>query len=182
MNWKRMGIWTSSVAFMLQTAVPSVVRAAEPIPRAGDVLQLLIPATGYAATWLLDDGNGREQFYWSEATSLAVTYGLKYTIDERRPNGGSHSFPSGHTSQAFQGAAFIQQRYGWRYAWPAFLGAAYTGWSRVELEAHHPHDVFAGAAVGLLSSYMFTTPLTGDARVGLFAERDTIGFRINWTW
>ncbi|MFH1748327.1 MAG: phosphatase PAP2 family protein [Planctomycetota bacterium] len=142
----------------------------------------MIPATGYAATWFLDDEEGREQFYWSCGTSLAITYGLKYTVSERRPNGGSHSFPSGHTSSAFQGASFIQQRYGWRYGLPAYLGAAYTGWSRVELDAHYPHDVFAGAAVGILSSYLFTTPYDADRSMGLLYEEDTIGFQINWKW
>jgi len=181
MKWKWVSAWLGSV-ILLQTATVPVARGEEPIPGAGDVLQLLIPATGYAATWLLDDEEGREQFYWSAGTSLALTYSLKYTIDERRPNGGSHSFPSGHTSSAFQGASFIQQRYGWRYGLPAYLGAAYTGWSRVELEAHHPHDVFAGAAVGILSSYLFTTPWHDDTRLGLFVEGDTIGFQVNWRW
>ncbi len=169
----------------LLVGVPfSAATAAEPIDGLGDTLQFLIPATGYAATWLLDDEEGREQFYWAYGTSLAVTYALKYSVGEHRPNGSSNtlSFPSGHTSSAFQGASFIQQRYGWRYGLPAYLGAAYTGWSRVELGKHYPHDVFAGAAVGILSSYIFTTPYDADRSVQLFYEEDTIGLQINWTW
>ena len=173
--------WLGFVILFL-TAITPVARGVEPIPGAGDVLQLLIPATGYVATWLLDDVEGREQFYWSAGTSLALTYTLKYTVDERRPNGGNHSFPSGHTSSAFQGASFIQQRYGWRYGLPAYLGAAYTGWSRVEVDAHHPHDVYAGAAIGILSSYLFTTPYNEGANISLFYGADTIGVQINWKW
>ena len=65
---------------------------------------------------------------------------------------------------------------------PAYLGAAYVGWSRVELEAHHPHDVFAGAAVGILSSYLFTTPFGEDSNAGLFYDGETVGVQINWKW
>jgi len=181
MKWKLI-IALLGCGMLLHTAAISVVHAEEPITGAGDVLQWLIPSMGYAATWWLGDEQGREQFYYSAAASLAITYSLKYTIDERRPNGGHHSFPSGHTSSAFQGAAFIQERYGWSYGLPAYLGAAYTGWSRVELDAHHPHDVFAGAALGILSSYIFTTPLGEDTSVGLFAEGDTIGLQVSWEW
>ena len=170
------------MVLLILTANAPAVRGGEPIPGTGDVLQLLIPATGYATTWLLDDEKGREQLYWAAGTSLVLTYSLKYTIDERRPNGGNHSFPSGHTSSAFAGASFLQKRYGWRYGWPAYLGAAYTGWSRVELEAHHPHDVFAGAAVGILSSYLFTTPWRDETNLALFTDGDTIGLQMNWRW
>jgi membrane-associated phospholipid phosphatase len=181
MKWKWNNAWWS-VVMLIQTVAVSLTWGKEPIPGAGDAIQLLIPATGYAATWLLNDTEGRTQFYWSAGTSMTLTYLLKYTIDERRPNGGHHSFPSGHTSSAFVGASFIQQRYGWRYGLPAYVAAAYTGWSRVELDAHHPHDVYAGAAVGILSSYLFTKPYNENVDVGLFYEPDTIGFQINWKW
>ena len=123
---------------------------------AGDILQVAIPATAYGTTFYLDDQEGRIQFYKSFFTNLAVTYGLKYTINERRPNGGSLSFPSGHTSAAFQGAAFIQDRYGWEYSLPAYTAAAFVGYSRIESNKHYFHDVFAGAIIGTISSLYFT--------------------------
>jgi membrane-associated phospholipid phosphatase len=131
------------------------------IEKSGDIVQLLIPAIAYGTTFYLDDSEGRGQFYKSFLTNLGVTYGLKYAIDKKRPDGGSHSFPSGHTSAAFPGAAFIHQRYGWKYAIPAYLGAAFVGYSRVESDNHYPEDVLAGAAIGAISSFYFTTPYKG---------------------
>ncbi|MEI6972273.1 MAG: phosphatase PAP2 family protein [bacterium] len=161
--------------------VPQAV-ADEPIQGAGDVLQWLIPATGFGATYAYDDSEGRWQFVPSMLTALAVTYGLKYAVDEQRPNGGSHSFPSGHTSSAFQGATFLQQRYGWKWGIPAYAAAVYTGWSRVELHAHYPHDVYAGAAIGILSSCIFTTRYHKDVQVAAFAEDGAVGIQIGVAW
>ena len=94
-------------------------KAADFIDTSGDVLQIAIPAAAYAKTFYLDDSEGRREFYKSFFTSLGVTYGLKYSIDKKRPNGKEHSFPSGHTSAAFQGATFIHKRYGLEYGIPA---------------------------------------------------------------
>ncbi len=130
--------------------------------RAGDVLLLLIPAAAYGTAFFLDDESGKTQFYRSFLTNLGVTLALKFSIDKERPDGSDNrSFPSLHASATFQGAAFIQKRYGWRYAIPAYAGAAFTGYSRVHARRHYVVDVAAGAAIGVLSSYWFTTPYGG---------------------
>jgi len=77
-------------------------------------------------------------------------------VKKKRPNGGGKSFPSGHTSSAFQGASFVHQRYGLKYALPAYLGAAYVGYSRVKSDNHHVEDVIAGAALGIVTNLYFT--------------------------
>ena len=59
---------------------------------------------------------------------------------------------------AFQGAAFIQRRYGWKYAIPAYLVSGYVVWGRVYAKRHDCWDVLAGAAIGIGSSYIFTRP------------------------
>lgn len=112
--------------------LPQVSSAAGDIEVAGDVLQILIPSFAYGTTLYLDDTDGETQMYQSFFTTVAITQSLKYGINKKRPNGGNHSFPSGHTSAAFQGAAFIHQRYGWSYAIPAYIGASFVGYSRVE--------------------------------------------------
>jgi len=87
--------------------------ASHRVENTGDILRTLIPAVAYGTTFYLHDSDGRSQFYKSFFTSLATTYGLKRTISKTRPNGEDDAaFPSGHSSVAFQGAAFIHQRYG----------------------------------------------------------------------
>src|SRR5512147_2930187 len=73
-------------------------RASDAVEKAGDVLQYVLPATAAGMTLVYKDGKGLLQLGGSTALTLAVTYGLKYTVDETRPNGGSHSFPSTHAS------------------------------------------------------------------------------------
>jgi len=88
------------------------------------------------------------------------------------------SFPSGHTSAAFQGASFIQLRYGWRAGLPAYAGATFVAFSRVYADKHFVSDVVAGAALGTLSSFLFTDrfdgveviPSAGGGRLGLEAH------------
>src|SRR5437867_3085874 len=87
--------------------------AADTIETAGDILQFVLPATAAGLTLGYRDGQGALQLGESLAVTLGATYALKYTVDEQRPNGGSHSFPSGHTSVSFSAAEFMRERYGW---------------------------------------------------------------------
>jgi membrane-associated phospholipid phosphatase len=157
----------------------SPVWAKSDVEAAGDVLQLLVPAVGYGMTFHKDDPEGRTQFYKSAATTFAVTHGLKRTIDAERPDGGSQSFPSGHTSAAFQGAGFIHARYGIASAWPAYVAATFVAYSRVDSDRHYTRDVIAGAAIGVASSFYFSPqqfgskqsvvmPFVGQKQVGVF--------------
>jgi len=147
---------TVFVLLLLSTA-SCPLYAKDQIEANGDILQIIIPSVAYGTTFYLDDEPGRTEFYKSFFTNLAITHGLKSVIDEKRPNGSSKSFPSGHTSAAFQGAAFIHKRYGLQYSIPAYIAATYVGYSRVESKNHFSHDVLAGAVIGTFSSFYFTT-------------------------
>ena len=126
----------------------------------GDFLAFSIPAVAYGSTFYMDDTEGREQFYWSYGTTIVTTLALKYTVKEKRPdNEDTDSFPSGHTASAMSGATFIHKRYGFEYAIPAYLGVIYVGYSRIHVDRHHPHDVFAGAALGAVASWYFVDPM-----------------------
>jgi len=136
--------------------------ASDGVEKAGSVIRTLIPAVAYGTTFYVHDKDGRSQFYKSFFSNLAVTYALKAAVDKTRPDGSDNeSFPSGHSSVAFQGAAFIGKRYGLKYAIPAYLGATFVAWSRVESDNHYTVDVVAGAAIGIVSSLVFTKPYKG---------------------
>lgn len=125
----------------------------------GDVGQYLIPAVGFAMTVKLKDWEGTRQMVKGGVAAQLTSLTLKYTIDCERPN--KHdccSFPSGHTTMAFYGAGFIKWRYGWKYAVPAFIGAGFVGYSRIQTKKHWVSDVVAGAAIGLFYNWLFTTP------------------------
>ncbi len=162
--------------FPIQTLVSS-----DTVEKIGDVLQVLIPSAAYGTTLYLDDKEGQMQFYKSFATTMGTSYALKYTIDETRPNGGDHSFPSGHTSAAFQGAAFIHRRYGIKYGIPAYVAAAFVGYSRVASKNHWTKDVLVGAAIGVVSSFYFTTQYKGFT-ITPEIKRDQYGIKISKQW
>ena len=126
----------------------------------GDMLAISIPVIAYGSTFYMDDEEGRGEFYWAYGTTMLTTNVLKYTVREKRPDTDTRdSFPSGHTSSAFSGASFVHRRYGLEYALPLYVGAIYTAYSRVHVNRHHPRDVVAGAALGMLSSWYFVDPL-----------------------
>ena len=146
---------------MAQFGVIPYCRASDRIQAAGDMLQFALPVTAAGLTLGHWDGEGALQFGESLGVTIGATYGLKYTIEERRPNGGTQSFPSGHSSVAFASAEFMRKRYGWAYGVPAYAAASFVAYSRVEARDHYVHDVVAGAGIGILSSYLFTKPYHG---------------------
>jgi len=168
-------------ALLSLLCLPQQVKAASDIEVAGDVLQILIPSIAYGTTLYLDDNEGETQMYKSFFTTVGITQALKYGINRKRPNGGDHSFPSGHTSAAFQGAAFIHARYGLKYAIPAYIGASFVGYSRVYANKHFTSDVWAGAAIGTISSFYFATPYKG-LNIQTTAYNGEYGLRVSTTW
>jgi len=156
-------------------------RASDRIELAGDILQYLLPASAAGLTLGYKDGAGTLQLGESAALTLGVTYGLKYSIDEQRPNGRSHSFPSGHSSISFSSAEFMRKRYGWEYGIPAYAAASFVAYSRVEAREHYPRDVIAGASIGIVSSYIFTRHYKGWS-IELEADRKYCGLSLRHAW
>jgi len=124
----------------------------------GDVFENVLPATAILVPMIIKDKTGRNQAIKTVLSTAIVTFTMKRIINKTRPNGGSYSFPSGHTSAAFSGAASIQRRYGWKYGSVAYAMAVYTGWSRVNANKHDYWDVLGGAAIGTGFAYLFTKP------------------------
>jgi membrane-associated phospholipid phosphatase len=130
---------------------------ADGLRTAGDILQIALPTTALGMTLSEPDNTGTQQWLESFVTTTVVTQTLKYSINRERPNGGDLSFPSGHTSSAFHGAAFIHRRYGDQYAIPAYLLASLVGYSRVDAGVHYWSDVLAGAAIGIAASFYWAS-------------------------
>lgn len=97
-------------------------------------------------------------------TIIATT--LKHTINRPRPfetypdiqkigAGGSSSFPSGHTSDAFSTATSLSLAFPkWYVIAPSYIYASAVGYSRMHLGVHYPSDVLAGAVIGAGSAFL----------------------------
>lgn len=175
----------SLFAVLAITSLINTTAFADTHEKAGDILQVAIPAAGLSLALAKDDTDGVKQWGKTMATDLVATYGLKYAFNHtalgKRPNGGQHSFPSGHTSAACAGATFIGQRYGWEYGAGAMIPAAYVGWTRVHANKHHTRDVLVGCAVGVASGLLMTTPLD-DTAVMPWYEDKAVGLSVHRVW
>jgi hypothetical protein len=86
---------------------------------------------------------------------VGTTQGLKYAVNETRPNGTEHSFPSGHTATVFFGATLLAKEYGENYPWIAVGGytlAGTTAFLRLANNKHWASDVLMGAGIGIASA------------------------------
>ena len=123
----------------------------------GDILQYLLPWAALLAVAL--QGDAEAAWRWLYAGSITVTLTLlgkflfNFTPLGTRPNGGRDSFPSGHTSSAFMGAAFVHFHFGWPWAILPYLLAALTGYSRIQANKHWLRDVIAGAVLAVVTGY-----------------------------
>lgn len=134
----------------------------------GDIGAVLLPVAGLTAILLEKDWQGLKQGIYSGATTLGMTYALKYLVKKQRPDhSDTHSFPSMHSSVSFAAASFIQKRYGWKWGIPAYTLSTYIAWSRVYAKKHDGWDVLAGAAIGIGSSYLFTRPYARKHQIAI---------------
>lgn len=102
----------------------------------------------------------------SVLSSAIVSNIFKYSVNRTRPfvtypdiqkvtSGGSPSFPSGHTSDAFSLATSLTIAYPkWYIIVPAYGWASAVAYSRMDLGVHYPSDVLAGAIIGAGSAYL----------------------------
>ena len=146
----------------------------------GDIMQFALPAAGLAGTFIADDPEGRYQWGMAVGGTALTVQVWKGIASKTRPDAeGDTSFPSGHTSGAFSGAAFIDTRYGHWWGIPAYICAIITGYSRIDADAHFWNDVVAGASTGMLFNWYFTSPYS--ERVSLMPTEMGDGYGMKLT-
>jgi membrane-associated phospholipid phosphatase len=88
----------------------------------------------------------------AQIVNFVITGSIKVLAARTRPDGGSHSFPSGHASATFATADVLMQQFGWKAGIPAYAGATYVAISRLTEKQHYLSDVVFGSAVGIASA------------------------------
>lgn len=126
---------------------------------------------------------GKEKHNWVDQLCLVViaegfnagmTRAVKYAVNERRPDGGPHSFPSGHTANAFLGAHIAYKEFKDSSPVLAYSGyalATFVAGSRLYNNRHWVADVVVGAGFGILSVEL--------AYLCYFPVRNAIAQKIN---
>jgi membrane-associated phospholipid phosphatase len=159
-SWVLTGLFVAGGAAILSNA------SMDDAEKWGDAVQLFLPASAYAMTWIGHDGRGAGRYSLQLGTGMALTYGVKHVVSKRTPTAADFdSFPSAHTQAAFSGASFIHRRYGPRWGVPAYVLASFTGLSRVKAERHYLDDVIAGMSIALVSGWTFVHPI--EERISL---------------
>ncbi len=85
--------------------------------------------------------------------------GIKRMGNRTRPCGcKGGSFPSGHALATFQGASYVQYRYGFKYAIPVYAVALATSYGRVKSKSHYWTDIIGSAVIVNLLAYLTVSP------------------------
>jgi undecaprenyl-diphosphatase len=98
--------------------------------------------------------------------AISLSYLAKHTFNRARPSEkyafifpklikDSPSFPSGHTSVAFETATSLSLNFPkWYVIMPAYAWAGAVGYSRMYLGVHYPSDVLASSIIGCGSAWL----------------------------
>jgi len=129
----------------------------------------------------------------SQLTSGLLVHALKRTTQVERPNGGKHSFPSGHTTNAFVGATILYKEFKDTSPWVGYSGfavATATGILRMTNNDHWLPDVLTAAGIGILTVNLvyYLEPLkkfnpfkkSGNISLIPQAERNNYGFYFSY--
>jgi len=138
----------------LQKKSPSLSKTVE---QSGDFLQIALPFSSFVQTLLVRDPIGTYQLCLAISSSTILTWIPKIFIVQKRPNGGKHSMPSGHTSLSFAATVFLLMRYGMNFSGLAMVGAAsFVALSRIYTQWHYCLDVIIGFLIGIFAALFWT--------------------------
>lgn len=149
------GVLAAAICFALPARAGS---ANDSIAKAGEAVAIALPVAAGGITIYKSDWTGLAQVIVDTGATVGTALVLKHFIHEERPDhSNDQSFPSDTAALGFAPAQFLWDRYGWKYGAPAYLAAAFVGYSRVEAKQHHVWDVAASAAISFGYSKIFTT-------------------------
>jgi membrane-associated phospholipid phosphatase len=145
------------------------------------VTLLATPSGDTPREWFSNKTKGALVHIAAVSSTVAVTRGLKTTIDRKRPNGlGGESFPSGHASSsavhtrlASRNLRSIEMSDAARTSLDVGLYALTIGtsWARIEAGWHYPSDTLFGMALG-----NFFASFLNDAFLGLDESSPQLAF------
>ena len=142
------------VHIVMLALVLSVVFCARDVRSYGDRLQIALPLVAYGCAIT---GRAGGEFFLRFATSFFTAHAIKRSLGETelnaRPHGGTHGFPSAHTTAAVIGASSLVHDClrGSPIAQATVIAAAaFVGASRISVGAHDIWQVFAGVLLGLV--------------------------------
>lgn len=145
-------------AILAALALVLVVSPKE-VKKLGDNYQIALPVIALGCS--IANGQALD-FGIRYIAQFTVVQGSKFALGKsainRRPNGGSHGMPSGHTATAVFGASNLVHRcIGNNPAVKAvvILTAVFVGESRIYANAHNIWQVLIGALVGWLGDRAF---------------------------
>ncbi|MCS5710840.1 phosphatase PAP2 family protein [Candidatus Berkiella aquae] len=142
---------------LLSMARPSQASGIDDVGSESFLIAISIPLIGGIYSYTSGDIEGLKELTMSCAVTAQVTALLKNTVHRTRPNREDDlSFPSGHAAASFAGASYLHHRYGLNWGLPFYAIGTAISIQRVNVKAHYWTDVLAGAAIGYLSSYLFT--------------------------
>ena len=171
-------LWFVLALFVLMSH-PTDTHADDALETFGDIVQFALPAIGLGATAIYEDWEGTKQWAYTNVTAIGTTLIMKEIYQKPRPGlNPSDSFPSAHTTLAFFAAGFLDQRYGKWWGIPSYAAAAVTAYSRIHAEKHFVDDVLMGASVGLMSSWLWTTPHESAVSLIPFQQNDGGGLKV----
>jgi membrane-associated phospholipid phosphatase len=161
--------------------------------QASDYLLYALDVETFTTALATPSGKDPKDWAYSKARGVSVELGaelltagattlLKEATNRTRPDGGSKSFPSGHSSNAFSSSTLANRNLNSitmpeEMRMPLQIGnillATGVGWARVEAGKHYPSDVLVGAALGhFLSAFIY------DAFMGL-PEHERLGLYVS---
>jgi len=166
---------------LLTSMVANAASSSAKLRKAGDYVQISVPLLALAHTVFHKDTTGAQQLALGLYITQVSVFTFKHVFPVPRqlnPNNTQSSI-SGHTAIPMASAAYLQQRYGWQAAIPAYLLSAFVGYSRVHSKAHRLNEVIGGAVLGQFLGYLVTTSFK-EQNVHLTAGPGSIGLVVNF--